>query len=64
VQQQQQRNRHSVDSLLGEDRRAGGSTAASVSSSLAEPGPLRQASGMRCAASAVGMCTCSILSYK
>jgi hypothetical protein len=55
-QQQQQRNRRSVDSLLIEDRHAGGSAAASVSSSLAEPGPLRQASGMRCAAPAVVMC--------
>jgi hypothetical protein len=43
---QWQRSRSSVDSLLEDERHAAGSAAASVSSSLADPGPLRQASGM------------------
>jgi hypothetical protein len=50
---QRQRSRHSVDSLLDNDRHA----AVSVSSSLAEPGPLRQASGTPCAA--VVLCSAS-----
>lgn len=41
---QRQRSRRSVDSLLELDRHAAGSAAASVTSSLAEPGPLRQPS--------------------
>lgn len=54
---QRSRSRRSVDSLLDEDKLANCSAAVSVSSSLAGPGPLRQAPGVQRRANGCGrMC--------